>query len=98
MVQDQAMVVAVALQNIAEQLAQIAKTVIRNQSMIINKSYVQVSKEKLFFPFFLMSIPIDIDECQANLFISPCGFHKCNNTEGGYECYGKLCLFSCFSS
>ncbi|CAF3396759.1 unnamed protein product [Rotaria sp. Silwood1] len=31
----------------------------------------------------------DIDECRSNLFLSPCIFYKCNNTDGGYECYGE---------
>ena len=33
---------------------------------------------------------IDIDECQKNVVLSPCLLYKCNNTEGGYECYGKF--------
>jgi len=31
----------------------------------------------------------DIDECRSNVFLSPCLLYKCNNTEGGYECYGE---------
>lgn len=31
----------------------------------------------------------DVDECQSNLFLSPCLLYKCNNTIGSYECYGE---------
>ncbi|CAF1073162.1 unnamed protein product [Adineta ricciae] len=31
----------------------------------------------------------DIDECRTNFFFPPCGFYKCNNTDGRFECYGE---------
>ncbi|CAF1570743.1 unnamed protein product [Rotaria magnacalcarata] len=31
----------------------------------------------------------DIDECHSNLILSPCVLRKCNNTDGGYECFGE---------
>jgi hypothetical protein len=89
MVEEQATVGAYAARNTVAPIVPTVKAGIPDQSMKTIKPYAQVRDVlECSINVDTCACFLDVDECQASVFFSPCGLYKCNNTEGRFECYG----------